>query len=357
MKGEKKGALDAIAKIIVVILIGIFIGAATITQLGRAGIIDLAALTGNAATLAGTDRVPGGAAATQVPAGQTLPTGQSAVVQGQSPRTAGGTGAAQNAVTVSVKEMRGETIRQTVRLNGNVSSRTEVGIFPDTAGKITSLRKGVGDPVQKGEIIAYIDPSRPGTAYALNPVVSTMAGTIIDLPIEVGGTVATNTSIATVGSLNDLIIKIYVAEKYSALLKTGLPAFVSLASDPEQEYEASVTAVSPVVSAKNRTIETTLTLRGRVPAIKPGMFASVSLIIRQENNTLVLPRNTVKAYNNQQVVYTVDAGNVAHRVPVTAGLSNDTEVQIISGLSPGDLVVVGGTVTDGSRVRIALGRN
>jgi len=212
----------------------------------------------------------------------------------------------------------------------------------------------VGDTVRRGEIIAYIDPSRPGTAFALNPVLSTVGGTIIEVPIEVGGTVpGTSTSIATVGSLDDLIIKIYVAEKYSSLLKTGLSAFVSLASEPDKEYEAAVSAVSPVVSTKNRTIETTLILRSKVPAIRPGMFAAVSLIIRSESAVFVLPKSAVKAYNDQQVVYTVDADNMAHRVPVTLGLSNDTEMRVLTGLAAGDRVVIGGVVTDGSRVRIA----
>jgi RND family efflux transporter MFP subunit len=259
---------------------------------------------------------------------------------------------------VTAKTLQAETIRQRVALNGNVSSRTEIGIYPNTGGKVTTLSKKVGDTVRMGEVIAMVDPTRPGTAYAMSPVTATVSGTIIDLPVNPGETVTTGTSVATIGSLDNLIVTIYVAEKYSAYLKTGLTAFVTLAADPDTEYEAKVTQVKPVVNSKNRTIETTLTMDKAVPGMRPGMFAAVSLVIREEPNTLVVPKAAIKTYNDSQVVYVVETAGretVARRVPVTLGLTNDTEYQVITGLSFGDKVITAGAVTDGSTVRISGG--
>jgi multidrug efflux pump subunit AcrA (membrane-fusion protein) len=263
-----------------------------------------------------------------------------------------GGGTMQNAITVTAKTMTNETIRQTVKLNGDVSSRSEVNIYPDTGGKITRIVKEPGDAVSAGDVIAYIDPSRPGAAYVQSPVLAAVTGTIISLPVRSGDTVTAQTIIAVVGSLNDLKITVYVAEKYSAYVRRGLPAFVSFTSAPGETFEAAISTVSPIVDSKNRTIETTLSLNKSDARIKQGMFATVNLVIREERNTMVLPSSALKNYNGNPVVYLIDERDIAHRVPVTTGLSNDTEIQILSGLAAGDRVITAGAVTDGSTVRV-----
>ena len=88
----------------------------------------------------------------------------------------GGASAAQTAaVTVSAKIMEKETIQKTVLLNGDVVSKTQTSIYPDTSGKVSRLLKQVGDSVKKGEVIAYVDPSRPGSAYVVSPVTATVS--------------------------------------------------------------------------------------------------------------------------------------------------------------------------------------
>jgi multidrug efflux pump subunit AcrA (membrane-fusion protein) len=318
---------DTIAKIIVIVLFTAFLGLAVYNMIGSK-----------------SESVPA--------------QGTSAPAQGaaRAPAAAGGGGQgrpAQNAITVTAKTMQGETIRQTVKLNGDVSSQSEVNIYPDTGGKITRIVKDLGDSVKDGDVIAYIDPSRPGTAFAQSPVLAAVTGTITSLPVRPGETVSAQTSIAVIGSLNDLKITVYVAEKYSAYLKRGLPAFVSIASAPGESFEAAVSAVSPIVNNKNRTIETTLLLSKGDGRIKQGMFATVNLVIREERNVMVLPNSAVKNYNGNPVVYIIDANNIARRMPVTTGLSNDTEVQIVSGLEAGDRVITAGAITDGSDVRTA----
>jgi multidrug efflux pump subunit AcrA (membrane-fusion protein) len=338
-KERRVSPLDAIVKVLMLIMIACFIGVAIYVQLGG-----------------GLDKI-GSASNNTAPATASATSGSgTARTGGGAPANGGASRGGVAAITVTAKTLQAETLRQRVALNGNVSSRTEVGIYPNTGGKVTSLSKQVGDTVRRGEVIAMVDPSRPGTAYAMSPVTATVSGTIIELPVNPGETVTTGTSVATIGSLDNLIVTIYVAEKYSAYLTTGLTAFVTLAADPDTEHSARVTQVKPVVNSKNRTIETTLTMDKAVPGMRPGMFAEVSLIIREEPNTLVVPKAAITAYNDSQVVYVAEASGretLARRVPVTLGLTNDTEYQVISGLSFGDKVITAGAVTDGSNVRIA----
>jgi multidrug efflux pump subunit AcrA (membrane-fusion protein) len=333
---------DVIARVLVIILIAVFLGIAAFTM-----------LKGGSAPAGGSGMPASGQGAAPAAGGQAQ-TGQSRS-QGQQGQAGGNAGrqVAANAITVSVKTLTREPIQQVIKLNGDVSSQSEVSIFPDTSGKIVRILKNLGDTVRQGETIAYIDPSRPGASYVESPVICNVSGTITSLPVTEGLTVSQSTAIAVVGSLDKLKITIYVAEKYSAYLRQNLPAYVSFTSAPGVEFTARVSTVSPIVNNKNRTIETTLNLSSQDAHIKEGMFASVRLVIREERNSLVIPRSAIKDYNGDDTVYLIDENNMARRVPIKIGLTNDLEAQIIEGLNLGDRVITAGAVTDGSPVRIA----
>ncbi|MDD7415915.1 MAG: efflux RND transporter periplasmic adaptor subunit [Treponemataceae bacterium] len=257
------------------------------------------------------------------------------------------------AITVSAKQIERETIQNTVKLTGNVSSVSEISIYPDTSGKITSIVKNLGDFVSKGETIAFIDPSKPGSAYVASPVKAAISGTIIDLPVSLGDTVSNSTSIATVGSLSDLQLKVYVAEKYSAYLKEGMSAYVSVSSIPNEKFMATAMKISPVVNKSNRTIEVDLKFARYDKRIKPGMFASVELVIQEEKNTFVVPKDCISNFNGKETVLVINADGIAERAEIETGIGNDLDVQVKDGLKEGDKVIIAGSATAGSVVRIA----
>lgn len=258
-----------------------------------------------------------------------------------------------NAVTVSVKTMAPETIQKTVLLNGDVVSKTQTSIYPDTSGKVSRLLKKVGDTVRRGEVIAYVDPSRPGSAYAASPVTATVSGTLIQCSYDVGDTVNTNNALAIIGSLDNLEVNVKVSEKYSSYLQTGLPAYISLISAPEEIFNATITSISPVVNTSNRTQDVSLTLDQQDPRIKPGMFAQVRLVVMEEKDSFVVPLTAIKDYNDEDTVFVVSPENTALRKIVKTGMSNDDEIQILEGLAEGDQVITAGSVTEGLPVRIA----
>ena len=314
-KGKKS---DLIGKIIVIVLIAVFVAVGIFTMIGK-----------NAAGGMAAGGMPG------KPRGGGQGTGQPA------------------AVTVSVKTLAPETIQKTVLLNGDVASKTQTSIYPDTSGKVSRLLKKVGDSVRRGVVIGYLDPSRPGSAYAVSPVTATVSGTVIQLPFNVGDTVNTSNALAVIGSLEDLELKVRVSEKYSSYLKTGLAAYVSLVSAPDTLLLAKVTSVSPVVNTSNRTQDVVLTLDEKYAGIRPGMFAQVRLVVQEAQDTFVVPLDALRNYNDEAAVFVVTADNIAVRRIVQTGLANDNDIQITAGLMAGDQVIVAGSVTDGLPVRIA----
>jgi multidrug efflux pump subunit AcrA (membrane-fusion protein) len=186
-----KNKVDTIIKIVIVVLIGVFLALSFLSIQAT-----------NKKTLEMASRGNAGAP----PAGQ-IPS------QNQNQQADKKINA--NAISVSVKTMKKETIQSTIKVTGDISSTSEINIFPDTSGKVTRILKNLGETVSKGEIIAYVDPSKPGSSYVSSPVIATISGTIIDLPVDIGDTVNNGTMIATIGSLTDLKITTNVAEKYA----------------------------------------------------------------------------------------------------------------------------------------------
>ncbi len=267
-----------------------------------------------------------------------------------SSRASSGGGAA---ITVEAAALSPATIRTSIRLNGDVSSKSQISIYPDTSGKLVRYEVSVGSQVKKGDVIAYVDPSKPGASYVSSPVRSSIDGTVISLSHDVGETISTSSAVATVGALNALEIVTYVPEKYIAVVHTGLLANVSLAPYPDKTFAATVSQVSPVVDSTSRTIQIKLAVSDGSGELRPGMFAVITLVTKEASGAMVVPSSALKSYNNKDIVYVIDSDGIARRKEVSVGLTNDTSVQLLSGVSFGDRVVVSGSVTDGTTVRIA----
>lgn len=332
---------DFIGKTIVIILVAVFLGLTLAENRSSKSSSGYPGMAGGG--------MPSGGA---MPAGGAMPTG------GQGGRSSGNEGAAKaaaNTVTVNCKTLTPETIQQTVRVSGDIASKSEVSAYPITSGKVTSILKDIGDTVSKGEIIGYIDPSKPGSSYAASPVTAPVSGTIISMSASVGSNASAQQAFASIGTVTDLTLTVYVSEKYSAYLKAGLPAYISVTSAPGVTFDATVSAISPVINKTNRTVEVTLQMNRYDSRLKPGMYASVSLAVQQVENTLVVPNKALHVWNDKTILYVAGDDNMAHRVVVETGLANDFETQITSGLAAGDRVITAGSVTDGTPVRIAAG--
>ena len=345
-----KNKVDTIIKIVIVVLIAIFLGLSFLTiQATNKKSLQMAS-RGNAGGMP-NGMPPAGMGAGATPAGQMPPQGG---MPGNQNKQADKKINA-NAISVSVKTMKKETIQSTIKVTGDISSTSEINIFPDTSGKVTRILKNLGETVSKGEIIAYVDPSKPGSSYVSSPVTATISGTIIDLPVDIGDTVNNGTMIATIGSLTDLKITTNVAEKYSSFLKDGLPAYITITSNPDR-FNAKTVKISPVVNKNNRTIQVELKFDKYNPIFKPGMFATVDLVIQEKKDTFVIPKTAIKNFNNNDSVFIIDENNQAQRVEITTGISNDLDIAVTSGLKEGMKVVTAGSVTEGSTVQIVGGK-
>jgi RND family efflux transporter MFP subunit len=241
-----------------------------------------------------------------------------------------------------------------VVINGDVLAASQVSLYPGVGGKLTQLRYRVGDRVNQGQVVALVDPSRPGEEYSESPVLSTVSGTVLSAPLNPGDTVAVSTAVYVIGDLSNLVVETFVPERFSNAARRGLGAVVALEALPGETFPAVVQELSPVLDSASRTLRIRLRFAERDSRIRAGMFATVSLVTNTRRDVPVIPRGAAINTYGSWIVFVVDQGGIARRQAVSLGIENETAVEVLSGLELGDRVVSAGQnfLSDGDPVRI-----
>ena len=242
-------------------------------------------------------------------------------------------------------------LQDSIEINGEVDVKTNVAIYPEIGGKLVSLTVEVGDRVQKGQVIATVDPSKPGYSYVMNPVKSTISGVVTQVISRVGATLTTSTGIVTVGDIDNLVIHANIPERNVGELKKNLVADLFFPAYPDIPFKAHITWISPVVDPESRSKQIELTLDKTDSRINTGMFPKIKLYTTVYDGYIVVPDDAVVTRAGQDYVFVV-SGDIARRVPVRKLITIDNSTIIAEGLSVGDSIVVDGmdVLVDGSKV-------
>ncbi len=245
-------------------------------------------------------------------------------------------------------------IKDYIEFNGDVITAGTVDVFADTAGKITQLTIETGDTVAKGEIIAEVDPSKPGMNFVASPVKSTISGTVVEIPVNLGATVSPSVPIARISKTSERQVRTFVSEKYISKIRKGLYAKLDFAAFPEYSFWAVISEISPVVDPQSRTLEVKLKLQTEDTRIKPGMFAEIKIITAAKENAVKLPIDCLISRYGEYFVFVVRDNNTVEKRIVQPGIQIDNKVEIIEGLAPGEKVVYQGQalLSDNSQVKI-----
>jgi multidrug efflux pump subunit AcrA (membrane-fusion protein) len=265
--------------------------------------------------------------------------------------------------TVRTEEAEVRTLQAYLEVNANIVSGHQVAVMPDANGRLVSMRVGLGSVVQRGALIAEVDPSRPGSVFSLSSVYAPVSGMVVSSPLSVGSTVSTGTVLMTIAVADTLEIEALIPEREVGQLRTGLKAEIRLEAFPGEKFAATLTQVSPVVDPVSRTKKITMRFDRGDSRINAGMFARVKLNTRTYENVISIPQEALVEHRGRTVVYVLNTNGVPSGTPhvemreVISGVNVDREVEIKSGLEPGEEVGVQGQqlLTDKATVRV-IGR-
>ena len=255
-------------------------------------------------------------------------------------------------INVSASTAERTEFIQTTRFQGEVTTDdNNISVLPETAGTLKSVQVKRGDLVNAGDVVAYVDPSRPGSQYELSPVTAKVDGTVLSVDTTVGSSVSASTPIITVMPEKTLYVSTLIPERYISTLSIGLEGSVTSVAYPDKSYPVEVSYISPILNSANRTLPVELSFTSDEDGILEGMYVSIDLVTEKISDALVIPSSALSSYAGDTVVYVV-RDNTAVRTIVETGSSNSNEAVIISGLTEGDVVVTAGNVTDGTKVFI-----
>jgi HlyD family secretion protein len=145
-----------------------------------------------------------------------------------------------------------------------------------------------------------------------------------------------------------------VEESRVGQIKEGQNAALRVAAYPGQDFPAVVSSVAPVADKNSHTFVVKVTPIDQEGRLRSGMYADLSLLAEEKQATLLVPRAAVTEINGQPTVYVVNPDDTVAQQAVTTGLQDADRIEVLSGLSEDQTVVVAGqaNLTNGAKVEV-----
>jgi RND family efflux transporter MFP subunit len=167
-------------------------------------------------------------------------------------------------------------------------------------------------------------------------------------PISAGGGF-TRTGIATVVDMRSLEVEVDVNEAYIARVRPGQKAISTLDAYPDWQIPSTVRTVIPTADRQKATVKVRVAFDRLDPRILPDMGVKVAFLAEDPAEKrgkvtearAIAPRLAVRTENGHTVMYIVSQKKLERRA-VTLGAAHGDDVEVMAGISPGDLLVTRG---------------
>ena len=177
-------------------------------------------------------------------------------------------------------------------------------------------------------------------------------GVVSKVLVKDGDFVAPRAPLVEMYDPNSLVIRLAIPEAQSTLVFKGMPVKVQMDAYPGKTFEGKISLVYPDLDTRMRTRTAEVKLDYPV-ALIPGMFARLQVVIETAADAVVVPGDAVLVLpNGEKVAFIIKDGKAQRRVLKT-GLEAGGQVQIVSGVQPGETVVTAGNekLKDGMEVK------
>lgn len=310
-------------------------------------------------------------------------------------------------VNVKAMPLVATNFQHFVEANGRLEAENNVFVTPKMGGALTSVKVREGDYVKKGQVVATIDNSilrnsmqevelqletaktlfekqkslwdqKIGTEVqfiqakaqveglerriatlksqdAMNVVTSPIAGYVDEVRLKVGEMASPGLGILRVVNFSDLKVVANIPDTYAGTIKKGDVVKIRF-PDLNKEITTTLRFVSQTVSPVTRTF----TAEAKIPMVdsqlKPNLNAIIEINDQSKGDAIVVPRNLIQRTDAGDIVYVAvqeDGKSVARAKAVTTGLSYDGNIEILTGLTAGDVIISEGyqEVVDGTVIQ------
>jgi RND family efflux transporter MFP subunit len=195
--------------------------------------------------------------------------------------------------------------------------------------------------------VAQADREKVRTLFAYAQIKAPFAGVVTKRYADTGSMIQTGISsqtqsmpLVTLAQESLLRLVIPVPESAVSKIRLGSPVEVSV-STLGKKFQGKVARFADQVDMATRTMHTEVDVPNPTGELVPGMYASASLVLNDERSALSVPVQALTRTEDSVSVLLINKQNKLEERTVRIGIESPDQVEILSGLSEGDLVVVG----------------
>jgi Cu(I)/Ag(I) efflux system membrane fusion protein len=167
-------------------------------------------------------------------------------------------------------------------------------------------------------------------------------GVVSTLMVREGMFVKPANRVMSLAELSTVWLLTEVFERQADWVKVGQPAEVRLPYLPGRTWEGRVEYIYPSLDPKTRTLKARLRFDNPDEALKPNMYAHVKIFGGPKEDTIVIPLEAlIRTGREERIILSLGEGRFESRT-VTAGIESGDWVEILTGIDPGDSVVISG---------------
>jgi len=308
----------------------------------------------------------------------------------------------QNINYVKVVKVEKKAIASYLEFSGTLFSEKSANIAPDVAARVLKYTVKKGDYVHKGDVLAIMDSTQyvqakaqyESAAKSYHRMLKLKESGTIDQQtfdqVEAGYIAAkaayefmkgnyevkapfdgfitekiknvgevylpmsftpTGPAILRLVNIDYLKVKLRVSDKDIRKIKMGQKAIITVESYPHQQFEGKVSFVSQEADAMSGMFTVEIAINNKDHKLKSNQYVNGSIIIAEQKDAVVIPK---EALIKKSVVFVVNNNNIAEKRIVKTGIESEDEIQVISGVSEGETVIISGNVglKDGTKVSI-----
>lgn len=295
---------------------------------------------------------------------------------------------AQEKVQVKIAKVTSADIPQTETYTATVESDVKNNIAPNASYRIEKIYVEVGDQVRKGQVLVQLDASsmqqmklqlenqkvefgRTEQLYQVGgaskaeydnakmqlDVISTQYKQLVEntqLLSPISGVVTARNydngdlyssgagPVLTIEQTNPVKVMVNISEEYYKKVYKGMTVDIALDAYKGEAFSGKVTVVYPTIDVTTHTFPVEVTISNSAQKVRPGMFARATVNFGSLNHVLVPDEALVKQIGaGDRYVYVYKDGKVSYN-KVELGQHIGTNYEIISGVNPGDEVVIAG---------------
>jgi len=250
------------------------------------------------------------------------------------------------------------TIQKIVSTTGTVLPKNRLEVKPPVNGRIESIEVKEGEKVKIGQTLAWMSSTERAAlldaargqgdetlkywqdVYKAIPLISPIEGEVIVATTQPGQTVTTSDAVIVLS--DHLIVRAQVDETDIGKVKVGQKAVLSLDAYPETKIPASVEHIYyESETVNNVTIYKADLLPENVPLFfRSGMNASVDFVENSKEGALLIPEEAVSKDKEEHYVFVKQANGESRKQIVQLGMSDDKNVEVVSGLSKEDIIIL-----------------